>query len=112
MVAAFAHVVHYHTVGADQTVYQRLNGYSPQTNLGVGDHHTGLYDIALADFHLQTVIDHLEVQTVFRHLAGHHLVLIVSGEQRQDRCGDFHVVNSVVPFRQQRTGHLSGTVIH
>ena len=112
MMTAFAHVIDHHAVGADQTVHQRLNRHSSQTDLGVGDHHASLDDIALADFHLQTVIDHLEVQTVFRHLAGHHLVLIVSSEQRQDRCGDFHVVDAAIAFRQQRTGYLSGTIIH
>ena len=65
----------FYTVGADQTVYQRLNRHSSQTDLGVGDHHASLDDIAPADFHLQTVIDRLEVQTVLRHLAGHDLVI-------------------------------------
>ena len=92
--------------------YQWLNRHSPQTDLGVGDHHAGLHDIALADFHLQTVIDHLEVQTVLRHLAGHDLVLIVACKQRQDSCCNLHVVDTAITFRQQRTGYLSGTVIH
>ena len=56
MMTAFAHVIDHHAVGADQTVYQRLNRHSSQTDLGVGDHHTSLDDITLADFHLQTVI--------------------------------------------------------
>ena len=112
MMAAFAHVIHHHTVGADQSVHQRLNGHSSQTDLGVGDHHASLHDISLTDFHLQTVVDHLEVQTVLRHLAGHDLVLIVSGEQRQDRCGDFHVVDTSIPLGQQRTGHLSAAIVH
>ena len=112
MVASFAHVIHHHTVGADQTVYQRLNRHSSQTDLGVGDHHASLDDVALADFHLQTVIDHLEVQTVLRHLTGHDLVLVVACKQRQDSCGNLHVVDTAIAFRQQRTGYLSGTVIH
>ena len=112
MMAAFAHVIDHHTVGADQTVYQRLNRHSSQTDLGVGDHHASLDDIAPADFHLQTVIDHLEVQTILRHLAGHDLVLVVACKQRQDSCGNLHIVDTAIAFRQQRTGYLSGTVIH
>ena len=112
MVAAFTHVIDHHAVGADQAVYQRLNGHSSQTDLGVGDHHTSLDDITLADFHLQTVVDHLKVQTVLRHLTGHDLVLVVTCKQRQDSCSNLHVVDTAVAFRQQCTGYLSGTIIH
>ena len=112
MVAAFAHVIHHHTVRANEAVYQRLNGHSTKTNFGIRDHHASLHDISLTDFHLQTVIDHLEVQTVFRHLTGHNLVLITACKQRQDSCCDLHVVDAAIAFRQQRTGYLSGAVIH
>ena len=112
MVAAFAHVIDHHAVGANKTIYQRLDRHSTQTHLRVGDHHAGLDDISLADFHLQTMVDHLEVQPIFRYFARHHLVLVVACEQRQDSCGDFHVVDAAITLRQQRTSHLPCTVIH
>ena len=89
-----------------------MYGHSPQANLRVRDHHTGLHDVVLTDFHLQAVVDHFEVQSVFRHLAGHDLILVVACEQRQHRCGDFHVVDTAVSLRQQRTGDLPGAVVH
>lgn len=96
MVAAFAHVIDHHSIGADQTINQRLDGHSSKTDLGIGDHHASLHDIALADLHLQTMVDNLEVQAVFRDLTGHHLVLVISCKQRQHRRGDLHVVDAAV----------------
>ena len=59
MVFSFAHIVNHHAVGADQAVYQRLDGHGTKTHLGVGDHYPGLDNVPGHHSHLHPAVHDL-----------------------------------------------------
>ena len=69
-------IVNNKSIGADQTVHQRLYGHCAKADFGIGDYDTSLYDIAFPDLHLQPLIQNLQIESVLRHLTALYAVFL------------------------------------
>ena len=113
MVTAFAQTIQYHAIGADKAVQKRAHRHGFQSDLGVGNHHASLHNIALFHLCFQTMVDDFDVETGFRHLRRHHFNTRQASKKRQRSSCNLQIVHTAVTLRQESTSSRHAiAVIH